>query len=240
MAGGYSETGDGISRKHDSYVDATNRERDPVQNSKGHGNPGFALRASPGTHSIRKMIPAGLPGAPLLRSDLPDFKRQSPADELFFSHIHYAHPLFFRDSPRGGVDGSLGHSQNGKTERLEPEVIDPYAGFAHEPLAAPWDTQPESAVVAIAFDQADRPDNLRWLGDQTDGPVPRIAALCLWKRDVSAILERAIRRVGPGHAVCQVSNHLPMRKQLLNLRRIGHLQRVENESFCSTFATHAP
>ena len=65
------------------------------------------------------------------------------------------------------------------------------------------------------------------------------AALHLRQRNLPAIVQRAIGRIRPRHAIQQVAHDLPMRKQLLNLLRIGHLQRTQDQPLGCAFGNHA-
>jgi hypothetical protein len=68
--------------------------------------------------------------------------------------------------------------------------------------------------------------------------MPGVAAFPLGNRNVPQKLDRAIRRVGPGDAVQHVLHDLPVGKMLLNLLRIGNLQRAQDQAFRCSLVGH--
>jgi hypothetical protein len=51
-------------------------------------------------------------------------------------------------------------------------------------------------------------------------------------------LEGAVRRVGPGDAIQEVFNDLPVGEERLNLLRVGECKGAEEEAFGLAFGDH--
>src|SRR5712691_9277910 len=86
-------------------------------------------------------------GAPFLGGDFPDFGGEVAGNIVAVFDGDQAHALLFGDPAGGGVADGFGRAQYGKAKRVEPEIGDGFASFAHEPLALPCEAEPESAIV---------------------------------------------------------------------------------------------
>ena len=145
-----------------------------------------------------------------------------------------------RDAAGGEIGGGLGHAQNREAEPLEPEIVGPGACFGHISLALPGQAEPEAAIVAVAFDEADDADELPGLFCEPYAPVPCFTALDLGQCDVAAVLQGAIGRVGPWNTVEEIAHDFPMREKLLHLRCIREFKRAKQQSGCAAFRNHGP
>src|ERR1035441_2641967 len=114
------------------------------------------------------------------------------ADIILFSMTDEPHALLLGDAARGVVADCLGDTKHLEAEHIEPEVVDPDAGFAHQSLPTPLGVQPEAAVVVFSPDERDGADDAVRLGTQPDSPMPGFTALYLRQRDVPDISKRAV------------------------------------------------
>src|SRR5205823_4945260 len=96
-------------------------------------------------------VPLHLPSSPFLGGDLPVFRRQPAGHVVVFHLAHLAHALLFGDAAGSRVGRRFGDAQDGKSQRLKPEVVDPLASFAHQALTLLRGYEPEAAVrLALA------------------------------------------------------------------------------------------
>ena len=183
-------------------------------------------------------VPASFPFSPLFGGDFPYFRRQAAGYVVAFFCAYQAHSLLLGDAARGLVGGGFGDAEEGEAEGLKPIVVGPGAGFAHQALTLPGKAYPEAAVGFFFRGQAEEADDLRRGGAQAEGPVPGFAAFHLGECDLTAKLECAVGRVGPGDSVEEVADDLPVGEERLNLIRVGERKRAEDEAFGLAFGDH--
>jgi hypothetical protein len=120
----------------------------------------YMARESPRSFSFGSSL-RPLTRAPLLGSNLPDFRWQPARNEVPIFGGNDAHSLPLRNSARGFVGGRLRRSEDRELQNVKPIVGYDIASFAHQPLPLPWQTDPEPTIVILGFHQRDHANHAR-------------------------------------------------------------------------------
>src|SRR5262249_2811287 len=188
-----------------------------------------------GRYASRLDAPSRLP---FLRGDLPYFSGKTAGDMVLFNVRYNAHALLFRDAPRADVGNCFGHTHDGKLQLGKPVVVNGIAGLAHQSLAVPLGSDPETSVFVLAAHETDASDNPVGIVLLPQGPMPGLTTSDGGQRHVPIKGIGAVRREGPGNAGSQVTHDLPLRKKSLDLLGIGQFQRTQHKAWCFELGSH--
>jgi hypothetical protein len=93
----------------------------------------------------------------------------------------------------------------------------------------PRRSHPETAIDGFILVQTDASDQLLGIRFESQRPIPALATLHFREGNITAESQRAVRRIGPGNGFREVPDNIPMRKNVLDLLNIRHLERAEDQ-----------
>jgi hypothetical protein len=170
---------------------------------------------------LRRRKDLALAGAPFFGRNFPDFGGEAAGNVVAVFGGDQAHALFFGDAAGGDVGDGFGSAENGEVKYIKPKIGNGFAGFGHQALALPGETEPEAAIVVFFFTEVDAADDLAGIGFQAKSPVPGFTAIDGREGDVANIAVGPIRGIGPGNLRGEVPDDFPMGKESLNLCSVG-------------------
>src|SRR5262249_38712052 len=147
----------------------------------------------------------------------------------------HAHALLLRDAARSRILNGLGYAQHRKFQHFEPIVGDRVAGFAHEPLPLPGQSNPEATVIVFFAVKADgsyvnHSDDLLCLSFEANRPGPGFATLDLRQQLIANECEAPIGWARPTQTGTEIPHDFPVRKQRLDLLRISEFGRAQDQT----------